>query len=63
MAVITSPDGVTAVTVTIQNPEQTDGAYPITITQITPAGQQVAIEYNGVRIYEGPAAGGSGTEG
>ena len=62
MAVITSPDTIVSVTVTVGN-QEVDGVYPITITQITPTGQPVAIEYNGTRIFEGPAAAGTGTEG
>jgi len=62
MSVISSPDGIVSVTVVVAN-QESDGVYPITITQITPTGQQVAVEYNGVRIYEGPAAPGTGTEG
>ena len=62
MAVITSPDGIVSATVVVGNAEA-DGVYPIQITQITPAGQAVAVEYNGVRVFEGPSNGGSGTEG
>jgi hypothetical protein len=62
MAIITSPDGILSVTVTVQNQEQ-DGSYPITITSVTPAGQHFALEYNGVRVYEENAGGGSGSEG
>jgi len=62
MAVITSPDGVVSVTVVVGNQDQ-EGAYPIKISSITPSGQAVSIEYNGVRIFEGQAAAGSGTEG
>jgi hypothetical protein len=60
---LTSPDGEFSVTVTVQNPESTDGAYPIQITAAAPAGQQTAVEWNGIRIYEDTAAGGTGTEG
>lgn len=63
MAVLTSPDGVASATVVVNNAEQTDGAYVIAITQVAPAGQQIAVEYNGVRIYEDVAAGGTGSEG
>jgi hypothetical protein len=62
MAVITSPDAILSVTVTVANQEQ-DGTYPITITSVTPTGQHFAIEYNGVRIYEDNAAAGTGSEG
>lgn len=62
MAVITSPDAIVSATVVVANQEG-DGAYPIQITSVTPTGQHVAIEYNGVRIYEENAASGSGTEG
>lgn len=63
MANLTSPDGIASATVVVNNPEQTDGAYVIAITAVGPAGQQVAVEYNGTRIYEGTAQGGSGTQG
>jgi hypothetical protein len=62
MAVITSPDNVVSVTVTVGNPEP-DGVYPITITSVTPAGQQFAIEYNGTRVYDDVAGPGSGSQG
>lgn len=63
MAALTSPDNVASATVVINNPEQTDGAYVIAITQVAPVGAQVAVEYNGVRIYEETVAAGTGTEG
>ncbi len=62
MAALTSPDGVVAATVVIANQEG-DGSYPIQITALTPSGQHIAIELNGVRIYEENASNGSGTEG
>lgn len=62
MAVITSPDGVVSVTATVGN-QEADGTYPIMIASVTPAGQHFAVEYNGVRIYEDNAGGGTGTEG
>jgi hypothetical protein len=58
VAVITSPDSVLSVTVNVvQDPE---GIYAIQISAITPAGQAVAIEYGGNRIFEGPARTDSG---
>lgn len=62
MAVITSPDSVVSVTVVVGNQEG-DGSYPITISSVTPTGQHFAIEYNGVRVYEDNAGGGTGSEG
>ena len=62
MAVVTSPDNILSATVTVGNAEP-DGVYPITITQVTPAGQQFAIEYNGVRVYDDAAGAGTGSEG
>ena len=54
MAVITSPDSLLSVTVNVVGPD-TDGVYEIQISAITPAGQAVAIEYGGNRVFEGPA--------
>lgn len=62
MAVITSPDTIVSATVVVAN-QDGEGAYPIKISSITPTGQAVSIEYNGVRIFEGQAAPGTGTEG
>lgn len=62
MVVVTSPDGVLSVTVVVGN-QDAEGVYPIKISSITPLGQAVSIEYNGVRIFEGQAAAGTGTEG
>ena len=60
---LTSPDGEFSITITLQNPEATDGAYPVLLTAAAPLGQQVTVEWNGTRIYEDVAAGGTGTEG
>jgi hypothetical protein len=62
MAVLTSPDAILSVTVTVGN-QEADGTYPILISTVTPAGQHFAVEYNGVRIYEDNAAPGTGSEG
>ena len=62
MANLTSPDGVLAATVVIGSAES-DGVYPIQITAVTPQGQQIAIEYNGVRVYEDTSENGTGSEG
>ena len=62
MANISSTDGVVTATVVVGNIEP-DGVYPIQVTAVTPVGQQIAIEYNGVRVYDDTAQGGSGSEG
>lgn len=62
MATITSPDTIASATVVMQN-QESDGAYVIQISGVAPVGSHVAVEYNGVRIYEDNAAAGSGTEG
>ncbi len=62
MANLTSPDGVVTATVVIANQEP-NGAYPIQITAVTPQGQQIAVEYNGVRVYDEITENGTGSEG
>ena len=62
MAVITSPDTIVSATVVVGN-QESDGSYPIKITTVTPVGQPIAIEWNGVRVYQDNAAGGTGSEG
>lgn len=62
-ATLTSPDGVFTITITVPNAEAIDGAYPVQLSGATPTGQQVAVEWNGTRIYEDVASAGTGTEG
>ncbi len=62
MAALTSPDGIVSATVVVGN-QEADGVYPIQITQLAPTGQPIAIEVNGVRVYEETANGGTGSEG
>lgn len=54
MAVITSTDSVVSCTVNISQADQ-DGVYEIQISAITPAGQAVAIEFGGTRVWQGRA--------
>lgn len=59
MAVITSPDTVCNVTVTVtQDPK---GMYIVAISQVTPVGVPLAVEFGGRRVYEGNAAVDSGS--
>lgn len=53
MAIITSGDSVASATVTII--QDTDGVYAIQVTALTPAQTPFAIEFNGDRIWQGPA--------
>lgn len=54
MAVINSTDSVVSATVNISQADQ-DGVYEIQISAVTPAGQAIAIEYGGNRVWQGPA--------
>jgi hypothetical protein len=54
VAVITSADSVVSVTVTVTQADA-DGVYEIQISAVTPAGQAIAIEYGGNRVWQGPA--------
>lgn len=53
MAVITSPDSVLSVTVNVV--QDSFGVYAIQISAVTPAGQNIAIEFGGNRVWEGKA--------